>query len=127
MVCVCVVSGGSAGSDHRDRELQSVESLTHWLSPWCVCVLFQVALQALIIVTGNYNFFNLLTIILCIPLLDDEVFWGSGKRAGKDEVLGDLHQQWFFCLVLSLFLSYPFQLLAHSPDLFFPKPLFSER
>ena len=35
----------------------------------------------------------------------------------------------FFCLVLSLFLSYPFLLffLAHSPDLFFPKPPFSER
>ena len=33
----------------------------------------------------------------------------------------------FFCLVLSLFLSYPILLLAHSPDLFFPKPLFSER
>ena len=34
----------------------------------------------------------------------------------------------FFCLVLSLFLSlYPFLLLAYSPDLFFPKPPFSER
>ena len=33
----------------------------------------------------------------------------------------------FFCLVLSLFLSYPFLLLAHSPDLFSPKPPFSER
>ena len=31
----------------------------------------------------------------------------------------------FFCLVLSLFLSYPFMLLAHSPDLLFPP--FSER
>ena len=29
-------------------------------------------LQLLIIATGNYNFFNLLTIALCIPLLDDE-------------------------------------------------------
>ena len=26
----------------------------------------------------------------------------------------------FFCLVLSLFLSYPFLLLAHTPDLFSP-------
>ena len=32
----------------------------------------------------------------------------------------------FFCLVLSLFLCYPFLLLAHSPDLFFPKSPFSE-
>ena len=33
----------------------------------------------------------------------------------------------FFCLVLSLFLSYPFLVLAHFPDFFFPKPPFSER
>ena len=32
-----------------------------------------------------------------------------------------------FCLVLLLFLSYPFLLLAYSPDFFFPKPPFSER
>ena len=33
----------------------------------------------------------------------------------------------FFCLVLLHFLSYPLLLLAHSPDLFPPKPTFSER
>ena len=32
-----------------------------------------------------------------------------------------------FCIFLLLFLSYLFLLLAHSPDLFFPKPPFSER
>ena len=31
----------------------------------------------------------------------------------------------FFCLVLLLFLCYPFYSLVHSPDLFFPKPTFS--
>ena len=40
-------------------------------------------LQVLIILTGNYNFFNLLTITLCIPLLDDEVFFGARKRPGQ--------------------------------------------
>ena len=30
------------------------------------------ALMALIALTGNYGFFNLLTIVLCIPLLDDQ-------------------------------------------------------
>ena len=30
----------------------------------------------------------------------------------------------FFCLVLSLFLSYPFLVWAHSSNLFSPKPLF---
>ena len=33
----------------------------------------------------------------------------------------------FFCLVLSLFLSYSFLLLAHSPDFFPPKHPFSEK
>jgi len=33
-----------------------------------------VALQVLIALTGNYGFFNLLTIVLCVPLLDDGVW-----------------------------------------------------
>ena len=37
------------------------------------CISF-VFLQLLIIATGNYGFFNLLTIVLCILLLDDGVF-----------------------------------------------------
>uniref|UniRef100_A0A8D3DPE7 Lipase maturation factor n=1 Tax=Scophthalmus maximus TaxID=52904 RepID=A0A8D3DPE7_SCOMX len=37
----------------------------------------QVLLQVLIIVSGNYNFFNLLTLTLCLSLLDDQHvhFW----------------------------------------------------
>jgi predicted DCC family thiol-disulfide oxidoreductase YuxK len=31
-------------------------------------------LQVLIMATGNYGFFNLLTLVLCIPLLDDGIF-----------------------------------------------------
>jgi lipase maturation factor 1 len=34
--------------------------------------LLTIALQTLIILTGNYTFFNWLTIVLCIPLFDDE-------------------------------------------------------
>ncbi|KAG9337305.1 hypothetical protein JZ751_028873 [Albula glossodonta] len=40
----------------------------------------QMFLQVLIILTGNYNFFNLLTIILCFSLLDDDsavVSWAA--------------------------------------------------
>ena len=37
----------------------------------------QILLQVLIILTGNYNFFNLLTMALCLSLLDDQVF---GKK-----------------------------------------------
>jgi hypothetical protein len=33
-----------------------------------------VALQLLIAATGNFGFFNLLTIVLCVPLLDDDCF-----------------------------------------------------
>lgn len=32
----------------------------------------QVLLQVLIITTGNYNFFNLLTLVLTTALLDDK-------------------------------------------------------
>ncbi|KAL0280572.1 UNVERIFIED_CONTAM: hypothetical protein PYX00_001831 [Menopon gallinae] len=35
----------------------------------------QVLLQVAIILTGNYNFFNLLTIVLCFSLLDDRCFF----------------------------------------------------
>ncbi|HET7032054.1 MAG TPA: lipase maturation factor family protein [Casimicrobiaceae bacterium] len=36
------------------------------LAAWCA-----IAFQALIIITGNYNFFNLLTILFCVFLFDD--------------------------------------------------------
>jgi hypothetical protein len=38
-----------------------------------------VLLQILIAVSGNFGFFNLLTIVLCIPILDDE-FWPARWR-----------------------------------------------
>ena len=44
-----------------------------------------VALQALIAATGNYGFFNLLAIVLCVPLLDDEA-WPASLRS---RLLGD--------------------------------------
>ncbi|XP_060608284.1 lipase maturation factor 2-like [Ruditapes philippinarum] len=43
---------------------------------WC-----QVLLQLLIIVTGNYNFFNLLTIALSIALLDDDFLGYRNKKS----------------------------------------------
>ena len=42
------------------------------LRRWAVAL--TVAFQLLIMASGNYGFFNLLTIVLCIPLLDD-TFW----------------------------------------------------
>lgn len=45
-------------------------------------------LMAAIEITGNYGFFNLLTAVLCLPLIDDAVIyrlnpwtWNSGRRA----------------------------------------------
>lgn len=35
------------------------------------------ALQVLIMLTGNYCFFNLLTIVLCVPLIDDQTWPAS--------------------------------------------------
>lgn len=39
-----------------------------------LAALATIALQAAIILTGNYGFFNLLAIVLCLPLIDD-VYW----------------------------------------------------
>uniref|UniRef100_A0A023GGY2 Lipase maturation factor n=1 Tax=Amblyomma triste TaxID=251400 RepID=A0A023GGY2_AMBTT len=40
-------------------------------------------LQLMIIVTGNYNFFNLLTMTLCLSLVDDDFLLGIQRRSGK--------------------------------------------
>jgi lipase maturation factor 1 len=39
-----------------------------------------ILLQVLILLTGNYGFFNLLTIALCVPQLDDSLFPVSLRR-----------------------------------------------
>lgn len=47
----------------------------------------QLLLQIGIILTGNYNFFNLLTITLCVSLLDDDFFQKRKARHSKKKVL----------------------------------------
>jgi len=42
-----------------------------------------IFLQVMIIITGNYGFFNLLTIILCLPLLDDQTIPASIRMVFK--------------------------------------------
>ncbi|KAL2093543.1 hypothetical protein ACEWY4_010855 [Coilia grayii] len=44
----------------------------------------QILLQVLIILSGNYNFFNLLTIALCFSLLDDEHINFLLRRPAQD-------------------------------------------
>lgn len=48
--------------------------------------IFQVLLQVLIILSGNYNFFNLLTLTLCLSLLDDQhVHFWLGRRSVRSD------------------------------------------
>jgi hypothetical protein len=42
-----------------------------------------VALQVLIAATGNYGFFNVLTIVLCLSLVEDRD-WGAGLRSAGE-------------------------------------------
>ncbi|CAC5380957.1 Lipase maturation factor 2 [Mytilus coruscus] len=57
-------------------------------------------LQILIIVTGNYNFFNLLTIVLCIPLLDDQAFGKKGrKRTRSTGLLSNIFEIVTICYI----------------------------
>ena len=42
-------------------------------------LLTQILLQVAIIASGNYNFFNLLTVTFCISLMDDRHLSGSQK------------------------------------------------
>lgn len=56
----------------------------------------QVLLQFLIVVTGNYNFFNLLTIVLSISLLDQEHidFWLQNSKKRHSRSRADTLQVW---------------------------------
>jgi hypothetical protein len=42
--------------------------------------LLLIGLQVAILVTGNYGFFNLLTLVLCLPLLDDSLWRRVARR-----------------------------------------------
>ena len=42
----------------------------------------QIFLQIAIALSGNYNFFNLLTMVLCLTLLDDDMFRQSRQQHG---------------------------------------------
>jgi predicted DCC family thiol-disulfide oxidoreductase YuxK len=71
-----------------------------------------IALQVLILLTGNYCFFNLLTIALCLTLLDDEAIGSLVRRLrriGAGETPGLPGLRWpakvtvpLACLILAL-------------------------
>ncbi|XP_052802806.1 lipase maturation factor 2-like [Mya arenaria] len=58
----------------------------------------QVMLQLLIILTGNYNFFNLLTLTLCVSLLDDK-FLGYKIKAPRGSVLNYIAAVAVYCFL----------------------------
>lgn len=61
----------------------------------------QVTLQVLIVLTGNYNFFNLLTLTLCLSLLDDQHvnFW----LRKQDKISNNDSKLWsWLCYLLEL-------------------------
>ena len=45
----------------------------------------QILLQILILLSGNYGFFNLLTVLLCIPLIDDRI-WSNLIRKKTEQI-----------------------------------------
>ena len=59
-----------------------------------------VFLQVIIFLTGNYTYFNLLAIALCVPLLDDAALGGAGPRPAQSVKLIPL-----FVAVLILLIS----------------------
>lgn len=63
----------------------------------------QILLQMLIIITGNYNFFNLLTIALCISLVEDDFF--KRHKVEKPSTIQNLFNK-LFSLVVYGYLMY---------------------
>ncbi|CAN9499255.1 unnamed protein product [Ophioblennius macclurei] len=63
----------------------------------------QVLLQLLIILSGNYNFFNLLTLTLCLSLLDDQHvnFW-LGRPNTNSETNKDSKLYSWLCYLLEI-------------------------
>jgi predicted DCC family thiol-disulfide oxidoreductase YuxK len=90
-------------------------------------VLSLVALQALIALTGNYCFFNLLTVALCLLAVDDAVWQGFRRNAAPPlEVRGIAWPSWILIPVSVVVLALSGPLLWNA---LFPEadwsPLFS--
>ena len=58
-----------------------------------VGIMGQILLQIVILLSGNYGFFNLLTLCLCIPLIDDEMlpnfitkYWRTDTKVKNSQV-----------------------------------------
>ncbi len=83
-----------------------------------------VLLQILIGLTGNYAFFNLLTIALCILLLDDAV-WPGGRRLTKSEPTRRRWPVWIpaALIVLTMPVNAILIFAGFKPEAQWPRPL----
>jgi len=74
-----------------------------WLRIRRIGAWMQIVLQVLIIATGNYNFFNVLTMALCIPCMIGE---GNGvKKGSRDTSRLVQHQSMIQSVICVLFLA----------------------
>ena len=78
-----------------------------WLRIRRIGAWMQILLQVLIFATGNYNFFNILTIILCIPCMIGE---GRGRR---DTSWLELHLGTIQRVICVLFLAISCKVMFH--------------
>ncbi len=83
-----------------------------------------VFLQILIGLTGNYAFFNLLTIALCLLLIDDRA-WPGGGRLTKSEPMGRRWPAWVPASVIVLTMPVNATLIfaGFKPETPWPRPL----
>ena len=71
------------------------------LAGFCLLVLF----QALLMLTGSYGFFNILTIVLCVPLLDDRYMGLAGWAATLPAPASSPFMVYLVSTIFMLFLS----------------------
>lgn len=78
----------------------------------------QILFQLSIIVTGNYTFFNLLTMVLCVSLLDGEFFgYQNPAAAGRSAITKIISRSFSYTLVgFSVFYTIKFFGLNLNPD-----------
>jgi hypothetical protein len=86
---------------------------------------FLIFLQIVIAATGNYCFFNLLTIALCLLLLDDRFFRRTPKAATNPQTLLPSRTHWPAVAVLVVTLPVNAMLIfsAFKPEVPWPRPL----
>jgi lipase maturation factor 1 len=83
-----------------------------------------IALQVVIAATGNYCFFNLLTIALCLPLFDDRFLRWRGRASAQVRGLAPaLRVAAIAILIVTLPINAMFLFSASKPEAIWPRPI----